>query len=210
MPLTLARYGPNANQQTNYNMLTGDELVLSSAVTRPRGGTYPPGNRGAMPFDTADFTDPSGQQWIVGHNVDYADTVDLPNVPNSNADPLNYTPEPDWWGLHLRRNLVARIRANNGSYRQMNFYGQTPVRTASGNPIPDGVIFVEVDAGGNVVQGYRIPFTPNGPTRLANIPPQWVLAPNQIPAGVLSPTPATSIAGAGAAAGANAANRRTQ
>jgi len=210
MPLTLARYGPNANQQTNYNMLSGDELVLSSAVTRPRGGTYPPGNRGAMPFDTADFTDPSGQQWIVGHNVDYADTIDLPNVPNSNADPLNYTPEPDWWGLHLRRNLVGRIRANNGSYRQMNFYSPTPVRTASGNPVPDGVIFVEVDAAGNVVQGYQIPFTPNGPTRLANIPPQWILAPNQIPAGILSPTPTPPIAGAGAAAGADAATQRRQ
>lgn len=207
MPLTLARYGPNANQRTNYNMLNGDRLLQSSAVTRPRGGTYPRGNRGDMPFDSSDFTDPSGQRWIVGHNVDYADTIDLPNVANSNADPLNYTPEPDWWGLHLRRMLVGRIRANNGGYLQRNYYSQSPTRTASDNPIPDGVYFLETDAAGNAINAWQIPFTTTGPTQMSALP-QFQIPLNQVPAGVLSPTPAAPVSGAAAAASADVATRR--
>lgn len=210
-PLTLSDYGLDANGRSNYNIVNVDRLVQSSAVTRPQGGTYPPGSRGNMPFDTADFTDPAtGRRYTPGHNVDYADTNAQPGVRDSNADPLNFTPEPGWWGRWLRNNLVQRIRAGGGGYRQMNYYSATPTRTVSQNPIPDGVYFVETDPAGNAVQAWRIPFaSPTGPTQQSALA-QFSVPLNQVPAGLLSVTPAPPIAGAGAAAGGDAASRRTQ
>ncbi|MGF6508590.1 DUF4157 domain-containing protein [Paraburkholderia sp. 32] len=206
-PLTLRIYGPDAAGKNNYNILAGPELVQSSAVARPTGATYPPGSRGNMPFNTADFTDNTGQTWIVGHNVDYADTNDLPNVPDSNADPANYTPEPAWWGLYLRNFIVRRlIRPNGGGYRQMNFYSGAPRMTTSGNPIPDGVYFVQTDPNGVAIRAWRIPFAVNGPTGAANLP-QFEIPLNQVPAGLLSPTPAPPIGAVGGSAGGQATTR---
>lgn len=204
LPLTLRAYGPDANGRTNYNILAGDRLMQSATVTRPTGNTYAPGNRGQMPYNAADFTEPTGQAWIVGHNADYADTTDTPGAANSNIDPLNYTPEPNRWGLVVRRLLVAAIRRANGGYRQMNYYGPNPRTTASGNPIPDGVYFVQTTRAGVATRAWNIPFDGTGPTQFSDLP-NFEVPLNQVPAGLLSPTPAPSISGAGGAAGGQAA-----
>jgi hypothetical protein len=207
LTLTLEVYGPDANGRMNYNILNSGRLVQSSAVTRPTGATYPPGQRGQMPYDADDFAEPTGQRWIVGHNVDYADTIDTPGSANSNADPLNYTPEPSWWGLHLRRLFVAQVRARGGVYRQMNFYGPTPRTTVSGNQIPAGVYIVEANTAGQAVDAFRVPFTPTGPTQIAQIV-QFRIPLNQVPAGLLSPAPSPAISGAGGAAAASTLERK--
>jgi hypothetical protein len=208
MPLTLRAYGPDQAGRTNYNILTGRELVQSSAVTRAQGATYPAGNRN-YPMTTADYVEPtSGQQFIRGHNIDYAETIDTPGAADSNIDPLNYTPEPSWWGLYLRNNLVNRIiRPTGGGYRQMNFYSGTPRTTANGTPIPDGVYFVQTNQAGVAVRAWRIPFNATGPRQLAQLPQFEVPLPS-VPAGLLSPAPAPSPAGAGAVGGSQASARR--
>jgi hypothetical protein len=179
-PLTLSPYVIPGTGRLNYNLSSNGRLLGSSAWTRPAGSTYPTGRRGEMPFEPDDFVEPiSGDEYIVGHNVDYADTAGPPGIPtNSNADPLNYTPEPEWWGLRIRNPLVARIRAGQGGYRQMNYYSNPPRLTRSGVPIPDGVYFVEFNNAGVATQAWRVPYNahplnhPVGPgnawTMLAN------------------------------------------
>jgi hypothetical protein len=208
MSLTLARYGVDATGRSNYNILAGDRLVQSSAVTRAPRATYPQGHRGDMPFPTADYFDATGQQWIRGHNIDYADTIDTPGAANSNADPLNYTPEPDWWGVSLRNMLVNRIiRPTGGGYRQMNYYGANPQVTVNGTPIPDGVFFVQTDTAGAAVRAWNVPFTVNGPRTLASLA-QFEVPLSAVPAGLLMPSVAAPIAGASGAAGGQASSQQ--
>jgi hypothetical protein len=196
MELTLRVYGPDAAGRNNYNILTGRQLVQSSAVTQQN--TF----QGARnyPMTPADYAEPTtGQGNIRGHNVDHADTVAGPGVLDSTGDALNYTPEPRWWGLYLRNWLVNRlIRPGGGGYRQINFYGPNPRLTANGTPIPDGVYFVQTDATGTAVRAWRIPFTAVGPTRSALLP-QFEVPVSSVPAGLRSPAPATGLGGAGSA-----------
>lgn len=196
--LSLGWYGPDAQGRSNYNLLAGDELLGSRAFTRPAGGTYqgrPGSGRSDFPMSTADFVDPvTGRRYVRGHNVDFADTNDVPGVRDSNLDPANFTPEPEWWGLRLRNNLVQRIRAAGGQYRQFNFYNSSNPRvTADGTPIPDGVFFVEYDAAGNPAQSWRIPFaSTNGPTIQAGLV-QFQIPLNQLPPVLQGPLPVVSV-----------------
>jgi hypothetical protein len=199
LTLGLRTYGPNAAGRTNYNIVSGRQLVQSSAVTR--SPTYQGGRQ--YPMTTADYAEPSGQPWIRGHNIDYADTIDTPRAADSNIDPLNYTPEPSWWGLSLRNYIVNRIiRPANGGYRQMNFYGTSPRVTANGTPIPDGVYFVQTQ-NGVVVRAWRIPFTTSGSSLSAQLP-QFEIPLTQVPSALLGSPPPPAISGAGAAAGSTA------
>jgi hypothetical protein len=181
-PITLRWYGPDAAGRANYNLLSGRQLLGSRAFTRPRGGTYQGGRN--YPMQPADYIEQGGtRQYIRGHNVDYADTIDAPGAQNSNIDPLDYTPEPAWWGLHPRRLIVARARANNGQYRQFNLHNQANLRvTRDGTPIPDAVIFVEYNAAGVPTNAWRIPFGLT--TGLGTIAG---LAPFQVPLSSLPP-----------------------
>lgn len=208
--LTLVKYGPDAAGRTNYNILYGDRLVQSSAVTRARGATYPPGNRGDMPFGSADFIDTTGQAWVPGHNVDYADTIDAPGTLDSNADPSNYTPEPRWWGLWPRNSLVnSVVRPGGGGYRQLNYYGATPLRTVSGTPIPDYVYFIQTDPTGAPARAWRVPFNiQNGPTTLALFNPRFEIPLADLPAGLLMDTVPVPIAGAAAGGGSQRSSSR--
>ncbi|MCU0944875.1 MAG: DUF4157 domain-containing protein [Rubritepida sp.] len=197
MELTLRVYGPDAAGRNNFNILTGRQLVQSSAVTQ--SSTF----QGARnyPMTTADYVEPTtGRANIRGHNVDHADTITGAGVLDSTSDPLNYTPEPSWWGLYLRNFLVNRvIRPAQGGYRQMNFYGPNPRLTANGTPIPDGVYFVQTDQSGAAVRAWRIPFTAAGPTRSAQLP-QFEVPVASVPPGLRSPTPSPGLGGAGSAA----------
>jgi hypothetical protein len=162
-PLTLRPY-TDANGRLDYNMLRGGKLLTSLAYTRPRGGTYQGGRN--PPLTTNDFTEPDGTTWVLGHNVDHADTPEGPGTINSDTDPANYTPELEQWGTGPRRTLVGRVRKAGGSYRQINIYRQTPRLTNNGTPIPDGVIFVTYDPAGNPTAAYRVPFNQNVPRQI--------------------------------------------
>jgi hypothetical protein len=155
----------DGNGNINYNLVRQNGQQLSSyANTRPQGNTYG-GNRN-FPMTTGDFQEPNGTPWVRGHNVDHADTIDTPGSVNSTTDPLNFTPEPSWWGLGPRNTLVARARAAGGSYKQMNYYSSSPRLTNNGTPIPDGVYFVTYDAAGNPTAAFRVPFAQQGPRRI--------------------------------------------
>jgi Domain of unknown function (DUF4157) len=204
--LNLRVYGPDPAGRVNYNMLSNGRLLGSSAWTRPTGGTYG-GSRGEMPFGAAgSFQEPtSGETWIRGHNVDFADTMGPPGSATSNADPLNYTPEPPWWGTQIRNPLVARIRAAGGGYQQMNFYGASPRSVRANVEIPDGVFFVQTDAAGAPVQAWRIPFNafPHGHSvgsgnAFSTLAPFQVPL-SQVPAAVFSAPPQLATASAGVA-----------
>jgi len=193
-PVDLSWYGPEAGRG-NYNLLTEEgQLLGSQAMTRPRSaGGYqgrPGSTRTDFPITRGDFIEQGGTRtYIRGHNVDFHDTIDLPGTLDSNMDPANFTPEPDWWGLQPRNNLVQAIRARGGGYRQINFYGTNPRVTNNGTPIPDGVFFIETDAAGNAVDAWRIPFGPTaGPRTLAGIN-QFRIPVAQLPPTLQGPPP---------------------
>jgi hypothetical protein len=201
-PLDLAFYGTNAAGRPNYNVLRGGRLVQSSAATRPSGGTSN-APRGNEPMTSQDFAEPGpgGRRYIRGHNVDRADTIDAPGTRDSNIDPANFTPEPAWWGLWIRNNLVNQIRALGGGYRQVNVYSATPRVTTNGTRIPDFIYFVHFNAAGKPVNAWRIPWNATGPRTLAALP-QFAILVSQVPPIALSPVPALSTSAAGAVAAA--------
>lgn len=154
-PVTVRLYGPDANGRYNYVVWQGDHIVGSRAFTRPQGSTFtgqPGANRWNFPMSTADYAEAgTGQPFVRGHNVDFADTIDTPGSQLSTMDPMNYTPEQADWGLHVRRILVGDIRTAQGAqgqYRQMEFFdpGSPPRFTTNGRRIPDGVFFAEYDS----------------------------------------------------------------
>jgi hypothetical protein len=185
-PLTFRPY-TDTNGRLSYNLLRGNRLLTSLANTRPSGGTYQGGRN--PPMTTNDFREPNGTAWVLGHNVDYADTPEGPGTINSDTDPANYTPELEAWGTGPRRTLVGRVRSMGGSYRQVNIYGNSPRFTNNGTPIPDGVYFVMYDAAGNPTAAYQIPFNQPVPRtigafmaggygiQISNLPPILRVAP---------------------------------
>jgi hypothetical protein len=191
------RYYQSANGRSNFNLVADGKLLTSRAYTLPQGSN--PRRRPPYPMTVRDFDDPaSGTHYVRGHNVDYADTIQLPGTPTSHTDPVNYTPEAPWWGIEVRNPLVGRIRTLQGGYRQMNYYSTIPQTTANGTLIPEGVFFVETNAAGDAVRAWRIPFSHNyaaGPSGLNSLP-QFEVPLSQLPP-VLK-RPATVSAGPGA------------
>ena len=202
IPMNVRLYGPDAAGRMNYNLVRGNQLIEANAMTRPAANTYPPGNRGDMPMSPDDFElAGGGTRYVRGHNVDYADTLQGPGVTNSNADPLNFTPEEPWWGLRVRNPLVnTRIRPAGGGYRQMNVYDANPPVTRDGTPIPREIFFVETNPAGTPIRAYRIPygtFNYNAQSlRGLDTLPQFLIPLNQAPPVLLSPAGQTSAAGA--------------
>jgi hypothetical protein len=150
-PSGLFNYGLLYGPPGNPNAL---RLVGSRLIQRPAGQGYqgmqpndpfpgaPRSTRRDFPMTADDFeaTLPDGTtvRMIRGHQVDFFDTTArTTNVPDSNLDVRNFTPEPrEWGGLGGRNRLTMRIR-NSGTgtqIRQINMYGRSTVTTASGSP----------------------------------------------------------------------------
>jgi hypothetical protein len=98
----------------------------------------------------ADYTDPvTGQSYIRGHNIDFADTINTPGT-LSTMDPVNYTPEQADWGCTCGASWSATSAppaAPRDNTVRWNSSSPTPCRaTANGRRIPDGVYFAEYNS----------------------------------------------------------------
>jgi hypothetical protein len=196
-PVNVQLYGPDANGRYNYVVSQGGRIVGSRAFTRPAGGTFqgqPGANRWNYPMQAGDFAEAgTGQPFVRGHNIDFADTIDTPGTPLSTMDPVNYTPEQADWGLHVRRILVGDIRAAQGAqgqYRQMEFFdpGAPPRFTTNGRRIPDGVFFAEYDsATGLPVRAWQVRWAQAGGFRTRASAGQYAIPVAQLPAVLQSP-----------------------
>jgi len=148
---------------TNYVIRSNSRIIASDALTNPNA-TYS-GPR--LPQDLAGtgannpYRDPAtGQLYDKSHGIDYADTLEGPNVRNSSTDPNNFTPGASWWNRGPRNTLVQRIRAAGGGYRELPVFDANPPLTANGTPIPREFIFVETNRMGQPQNAWRIPNDP--------------------------------------------------
>lgn len=95
-----------------------------------------------------------------GHIIDYKDT--LGNASDSNLSTLmkcNYKPEPaGTWARTLRKDWVAKIRDNEGSYGEIMLYDWSCSKTADQTPIPRGVICNEFNYGTDRIGGVFVSF----------------------------------------------------
>lgn len=229
-PIRLRWYETPASTSptANYNLLSGNQLLGSRGTRRLSTDPYEglPANTGAnntplpgaprserqdfpMP-DTAFIEQGGTRRYVRGHNVDYRDTTArTAQIPDSNLDPANFTPEPTWWGgLNGRQRLTARMLTNNpgGQIRQINLYAENPPLTQNGTPIPDRIIFIETTPTGQPLRAWEIPFgptsPPNGPVNTAaNIDANYGIPLTQVPQGLLNLAPQTPAATVGVTSG---------
>lgn len=219
-PVQVTIYGPDPSGRFNYVVRQGEQIIGSRAFTRPRGGGFtgaPGAGRNNYPMTVADYTDPvTGQSYIRGHNIDFADTINTPGT-LSTMDPVNYTPEQADWGLHMRRILVGDIRAASGAqgqYRQMEFFepNTLPRYTANGRRIPDGVYFAEYNsATGEPVRAWQVRWADAVGLRTRVDSNRFLIPPDQLPPilrwGPASPAVATGGSVSAAAARSDEAPR---
>jgi hypothetical protein len=235
-PLELTWYDVPTNPAGNYIIRTSGGTVIWRQAFRPAASAYGPGlpantgaggiplpgaprsGRGNFPMTTADFVEPvTGRANVRGHGIDYRNTTPrTATIPDSNLDPANFAPEPDWWGSGPGRGFEGRVQLTNRIARanpaggdqllQYADYGPSPRTTVNGTPIPDHVILVEATPAGVPTRAWRVPFNPAAPppalTRAGLIDTTFGIPLNQVPQPILNDLPAAAqLAGAGAAAG---------
>ncbi|MBA2653323.1 MAG: hypothetical protein H0U73_13830 [Tatlockia sp.] len=133
--IILIIYGPDEKDQINYNLLIDGNNYYTLSHTRNNTQTrlravdrhYPSPiktNAAGYQFDDT--------QYMPGHCVDHVDSI-IPskNIVNtygtdciSSYNPANYIPEvqKDYWGLHMRKQLVGHQRKEGNSYAKLAEY----------------------------------------------------------------------------------------
>jgi hypothetical protein len=171
VPLEISIYS-DGQGRINYNILSGDRVLQSDAMTRPQNDLFPRGQENRLPpslrgtgADNPFLEQGTGRLFEKGHGVDYAHRLEGPGVRSSNLDPANFTPQARYWNGILRNQLVRAISGRGGGYREVPIYDAVPARTANNTPIPREYIFVETTAAGEPVSAWRIP---NDPTLTAS------------------------------------------
>ncbi len=156
--IILIIYGPDEKDQINYNLLVDRNNYYTLSHTRDSTQTrlrakdrhYPSPiktNASGYQFD--------GVQYMPGHCADHVDSIIPPkNIIIkygtdciSSFNPANYIHEvqKDYWGLYMRKGLVAEQRKEGNSYAQLTEYSDNPDFTVSGAAIPESVYFYCLD-----------------------------------------------------------------
>jgi hypothetical protein len=216
-PLELTWYDDPSVTSANYLLRAGGRTIYGTQTftgasytglpaNTGAGGAPLPGapssTRGDFPVTSAEYTDPAtGGVLTRGHIIDYRSTTPrTAEIPDSNMDPANFTPEEPFWGggrlpgggrsFGGRMQLTNRIvRANPGGgpkLAQYNVYTSGRV-TQSGTPIPDSYILVERDPAGIPTRAWDVPNSPGSPplNSAAAVDAAYGIGINQIPQPVL-------------------------
>lgn len=157
--IELILYGPDEKNQINYNLVVDGHNFYTLSHTRngeqarlkSKDRKYPkPINTNASGYYTK--TTP----YMPGHCVDHVDSIIPPaeilarygKNCISSYHHSNYIPEvqKDYWGLTMRRGLVAAQRKAGLSYAQLAEYGDNYQKTISGAAIPESVYFYCLNA----------------------------------------------------------------